>query len=204
MKKKAVKTISIVMSVIAVLGTMYVMVSAYFTTPEINNSRPITTYTTDSDDTAAYGSSSLTSEKGSIPANTKICIYKIGKNTDGEYFAYCSYTNENGNQCAYIPLSSVTNAKMPAMALTARADVNTYRRATGSDADVRISKGDTVYKLATENGRTQVIFGNTENDASGWTMTWILTEDYDSSIKPEAKATITSAFTNVSDFIQNA
>ena len=202
MKKNAVKTISIVMIIIAVLGTMYVMVSASVDSPEISNSRPITAYTL-SDSTTAYSTSSLSSESGTILAGDEICIYKIGKNSNREYFAYCSYTNENCSRYAYIPLSAVTEAKVPAMAYTAREDVVTFRRADDTCSDGSISEGDIVYKLATKGERTQVIFGS-ESDESEWTMTWISTDDYNNSIKPAVKATITTAFTNVSDFVQNA
>lgn len=201
MKKKIAKSISIILVILTVLGSMSIMASAAVSWPK-GNGKPIKVYTISTgNNTKAYSSASLSSKKGTIYASDELYVYKIGKNNNGKYVVYCSYPVSNGRKYAYIPLSVVTTAKAPTAAYTARAALTTYRRASNSATAGNISKGDKVYRLASSGSWTQVLYNiGSASNPSGWRMAWIPTTNYNNYIKPTSK-TSSSNSTSSGDWI---
>lgn len=184
MKKKIAKSISIILVILTVLGSMSIMASAAVSWPK-GNGKPIKVYTISTgNNTKAYSSASLSSKKGTIYASDELYVYKTGKNNNGTYFAYCSYPVSNGRKNAYIPLSAITTAKAPTAVYTAKANLTTYRRSSGSATAGSISSGDRVYRLASKGSRTQVLYNiGSVSNPSGWRMAWVSTNNFNNYIK---------------------
>lgn len=191
MKKKLTKILSIVLVIMTVFSSMAILASAAVSWPSVSNSKPIKAYTISTgNNTKAYSSASLSSQKGTIYASDELHIYKISKNSNGKYVVYCSYPVSNGRKYAYIPLSVITTAKAPTEVYTSRANLTTYRRASNAQTAGSISKGDKVYRLATSGSWTQVLYNlGSAGNPSGWRMAWITTKNYNNYIKPASKDT---------------
>ncbi len=185
MKKNLAKAVSMVLVIITVFSSMCIMASAAVSWPGISSSKPVKAFTISTgNNTTAYSSASLSSKKGTIYASDEIHVYKIGKNNNGKYVAYCSYPVSNGRKYAYIPLSVITNAKAPAASYTSKANLTTYRRASSSATAGSISKGDKVYRLTSSGSWTQVLYNiGSASNPSGWRMAWISTNNFNSYIK---------------------
>lgn len=192
MKKVLIKSMSVILAVITIFGSLSLIASAAVSWPTINTNKPIKTYTISTgNNTTAYSSSSLASKKGTIYASDELYVYNIIKNSNGTYVAYCSYPVSNGRKYAYIPLNVITSAKAPSNSYSSRANLTTYRRANSSATAGSISKGDKVYKLATSGSWTQVLYNiGSASNPSGWRMAWVSTEKYNSYIKSSSSINV--------------
>lgn len=188
MKIKLVKILSVVLVAITVFGSVSILASAAVAWPK-GNGYPIKAYTISTgNNTKAYSSSSFSSKKGVVYASDELYIYKIGKNSKGNHFAYCSYPVSNGRKKAYIPLNVITTATAPTAVYTSRKNLTTYRRANNSLTAGSISKGDKVYRLTSSGSWTQVLYNlGSASNPSGWRMAWITTANYNNYIKPASK-----------------
>ncbi len=173
------KAISLVLAVITIFS-VFTFVSSAASWPSFTKSVPIKAYTISTgNNTTAYSSSSLSSKKGTIYASDELYIEKIGKNSSGTYYAYCSYPISSGRKYAYIPLSVVTKATSPAEKITAKTSATTYRRASTSNKYGSIAAGDVVYKLTTSGNYTQVLYNvGSKSNPTAWKMAWVKTSDY--------------------------
>ncbi|MBE6755667.1 MAG: M23 family metallopeptidase [Ruminococcaceae bacterium] len=178
-KKVSVKVLAIIICMVTVCSMFTISFSAA-SWPSISSGKPIKVYTISTgNNTTAYTSTSLSSKKGTIYASDEVHIYQIGKNSNGKYYAYCSYPISSGRKNAYIPLSVVTKATAPASPITAKTTATTYRRASTSLKAGSISKGDKVYKLAVSGSYTQVLYNiGSASNPSGWRMAWVTTSQY--------------------------
>ncbi len=175
------KVISLVLVVITVLSIFTITTSA-INWPSFSRSVPIKVYTISTgNNTTAYSSTSLNSKKGTIYASDELYIEKIGRNSNGTYYAYGSYPISSGRKYAYIPLSVITKASAPSEKITAATSATTYRRASTSNTYGSIDKGDYVYKLTTSGNYTQVLYNvGSKSNPSAWKMAWVKTSVYNS------------------------
>lgn len=175
------KAVSLVLVVITILS-VFTITSSAINWPNFSRSVPIKSYTISTgNNTTAYSSSSLSSKKGTIYASDEIYIEKIGRNSNGTYYAYGSYPISSGRKYAYIPLSVITKASAPSEKITAKTSATTYRRASTSNTYGSIDKGDYVYKLATSGNYTQVLYNvGSKSNPSAWKMAWVKTSVYNS------------------------
>lgn len=182
MQNKRSLTTRILAVILAVITACSVLVSATAAVqwPGISNSKPLKTYTISTgNNTTAYTSTGLSSKKGTIYAGDELHIYKVGKNSKGVYYAYCSYPISSGRKYAYIPLSVVTKATAPQDRITAKTTATTYRRASTAYKAGSISKNDYVYKMTTSGSYTQVIYNvGSASNPSAWKLAWVTTSDY--------------------------
>ena len=180
-KTISVKVLAIILCMISVCSIFTISFSAA-SWPSISESKPIKVYTISTgNNTTAYTSTSLSSKKGTIYASDEVHIYKIGKNSNGKYYAYCSYPTSSQRKYAYIPLSVVTSATAPGSSVTAKTASTTYRRASTSQTAGSISKGDKVYKLSTSGSYVQVLYNiGSASSPSGWRMAWVTKSQYNS------------------------
>lgn len=198
MKKKIAKILSIVLVIITVFSSVSVLASAAVSWPSVSSSKPLRAYTISTgNNTKAYSSASLSSQKGTIYASDELYIYKISKNSSGKYIVYCSYPVSNGRKYAYIPLSVITTAKAPSASYTSKANLTTYRRASNSQTAGSISKGDKVYRLASSGSWTQVLYNiGSASNPSGWRMAWISNSNFNNYIKNSSSNANVSAAVN--------
>lgn len=196
--RKMKKVISLVLVVITVLS-VFTITSSAISWPSFSRSVPIKVYTISTgNNTTAYSSSSLSSKKGTIYASDEIYIEKIGRNSNGTYYAYGSYPISSGRKYAYIPLSVITKASAPSEKITAKTSATTYRRASTSNTYGSIDKGDYVYKLATSGNYTQVLYNvGSKSNPSAWKMAWVKTSVYNS-MKGTSSSSSTASSASVS------
>ena len=100
-------------------------------------------------------------------ANDLCTINSIG--TDG--WCQVSYPTSSGSFTAYVPLSTFIPGSTSPQSWTAGAKYTAYRRSSGSDTIGSVSSGDTCIKVASENGRTQVMYPVTGQNY--YKMGWI-------------------------------
>lgn len=99
---------------------------------------------------AAYSTSSHY-----IDGASDLCtINSIG--TDG--WCQVSYPTSSGSFTAYVPLSTFIPGSTSVQGWTANGKYTAYRRSGGSDTIGSVSNGDVCVKVASENGRTQVMY----------------------------------------------
>lgn len=87
-------------------------------------------------------------------ANDLCTINSIGN--DG--WCQVSYPTSSGSFTAYVPLSTFIPGSASPQNWTASAKYTAYRRSGGSDTIGSVSSGDACIKVASENGRTQVMY----------------------------------------------
>lgn len=99
---------------------------------------------------AAYSTSSHY-----IDGASDLCtINSIG--TDG--WCQVSYPTSSGSFTAYVPLSTFIPGSASVQGWTANGKYTAYRRSGGSETIGSVSSGDACVKVASENGRTQVMY----------------------------------------------
>ena len=87
-------------------------------------------------------------------ANDLCTINSIGN--DG--WCQVSYPTSSGSFTAYVPLSTFIPGSASPQNWTASAKYTAYRRSSGSNTIGSVSSGDACIKVASENGRTQVMY----------------------------------------------
>lgn len=115
----------------------------------------------------------------------EIYVYKIGKNSYGNMYAYASYpTTTSGRRKVYIPLSVLTNTTAPVTSRTAKSQITTYKKAGGASYGY-VSSNDNILKLGTSGSYTQIIYPitNNKNQITGYKMAFIKTSDYNNKTK---------------------
>lgn len=177
MKKK--RLLIIVLAAIMVLSTTITAYAAV-SWPGISSSKPIKVYTISTgNNTTAYSNSNLNSKIGTIYASDELYVLSIGKNSAGTWYCKLTYPTSKGRKTGYVALSVITKATAPGSQHKATAGVTTYRRASSSLKAGSISKGDTVYKLATSGSYVQVLYNiGSASNPSGWRMAWVTSSDF--------------------------
>lgn len=81
-----------------------------------------------------------------------------------------TYPVSGGTKTGYIDKSAVTSSKINVATTkkTASSKITAYRRSSGNTELGYISKGDVYYEIATQNGRTQVIYPISGGYKMGW------------------------------------
>lgn len=185
LKSSIKKVIVTFLALICTLNVIPAFVNVSAAIPSISTSRYIKGYVLSNyNNTYVYTDSSLTTRGTSNPyrryssatvyANDEIYIYSMN-NT----YCYISYPTSSGRKYGYIRTSSVTSNNYSQNATTCRANITTYKKAGGSRYG-SISKGDTVYTLASSGNYIQIVYPVN----GGYKLGWVTGSDYNNYIKP--------------------
>lgn len=126
-------------------------------TPASGYKLPCKAYARNSGKVTVYNASHAAYSTSShyIDGAKDLCtINSIG--TDG--WCQVSYPTSSGSFTAYVPLSTFIPGSASPQSFTANTKYTAYRRSSGSDTIGSVSNGDACVKVASENGRTQVMY----------------------------------------------
>lgn len=150
----------------------------------INSSKTMKAYTIKTSDTICYTSNTLktrgsvtygASKTAYISGSDELYVSKIGKNSNGKYYAYVSYPIGSKRAKAYIPLSAITANNQNHTKTYATGTVYTSRRAGVSAlTSTYIEKGDVVYLISASGNWYQVLYPT----STGWRLGWITKTNY--------------------------
>lgn len=115
--------------------------------------------------TTVYKTATSTAKYGTIYATDLITINGYSGSR-----LKVTYPVSGGTKTGYIDKSAVTSSKINVATTkkTASSKITAYRRSSGNTELGYISKGDVYYEIATQNGRTQVIYPISGGYKMGW------------------------------------
>ncbi|MCC8072983.1 MAG: hypothetical protein LIO62_02510 [Clostridiales bacterium] len=153
---------------------------------QISSSKVMKTHTITTGKTIPYTSTDLktrgTQNKPSktayISGSDDLYVYKVGTDSKGKLYAKVSYPVGKTRYYAYIPLSAITSSNSTHKKTTATGKASTYLRSNGSggSSSMYITKGDTVYLIATSGSYYQIMYNLSGNKA--WRLAWITKSNY--------------------------
>lgn len=173
---------------------------------KLSSSRsPIKTYIISTSNISCYTSSSL-SVRGTVTAgksNTAYIapsddVYIVQADTKNFKWAKVTYPVGNKRYTAYIALSKLTSNNSSHKKTTASAKVMTYKRANSSTgaSSMYISKGESVYLVATSGSYYQVIYPC----SGGWRMAYVTKSNYDKYLGGHTNSCKTKSSSSVSSY----
>lgn len=172
---KTTKRIVSMLLALATLCSMLLIPSAAASTTAfdlLSSSRYAKTYTLSTRGTATYGASS-----SSYIDNRTDELYLIDVGvSNGKYWAYVSYPTSSKRVYAYIPLSAISNNNGSHAKTTSTGKFNcSLRSGTSLSSSYYVSKGDTVYLVATSGSKYQILY---PTSGSAYRLAWCDASDY--------------------------
>ncbi len=150
---------------------------------QISSSQPMKTYIISTSNIPCYTSSSL-STRGTVTSGKSSTayiapsddVYVISVDTTNFKWAKVTYPVGSKRYTAYIALSKITSNNSSHKKTTATGKVMTYKRANSStgSSSMYISKGETVYLVATSGSYYQVLYPC----QGGWRLAWVTKTNY--------------------------
>lgn len=173
---------------------------------QINSKKVMKVYTIKTSDTICYTSNTLktrgsatygASKTAYISGSDELYVNKIGKNSDGKYYAYVSYPVGAKRLMAYIPLSAITanNGKHTKTYATGKV-YTSIRAGKSASKSTYIEKGDVVYLISTSGNWYQVFYPT----STGWRLGWITKANYNKYCNSKNSSSNNGSSSNTSTF----
>lgn len=198
------------LSVLLVLATLVGMFSVFTVTASaastsaydvLTTSKYAKVYTLSSSGRTTPYTSKYLSTRGSVTYGSSSTAYIDNKTdelylcdvglTNGNYWAYVSYPIGSKRAYAYIPLSAISgNNGSHAKTISSGKFYCSYRKGYSSSSSYYVSKGETVYLLATSGSQYQILY---PISGGKWRIGWCSKGDYDTYCKKQTSATKSSS-----------
>ncbi len=186
---KTTKRILSLLLALAILCSMFLISSSAASTTAfdiLSSSRYAKTYTLSSSGTTIPYTSQSLSTRGTVTYGASSTSY-IDNRTDelylidvgvsnGKYWAYVSYPTSSKRVYAYIPLSAISDNNASHAKTTSTGTFNcSLRSSTSVSSSYYVSKGDTVYLVATSGSKYQILY---PTSGSAYRLAWCNASDY--------------------------
>lgn len=200
--KKLLSVLLAIMTVLTIFSfsTVNAQAATYTAFNQVSSSKPMKTYILSTSNIPCYTSSSLKT-RGTVTAGKSSTAY-IAPSDDvyvvsvDKSFKWVKVTYPVGKKryTAYIALNKITSNNSSHKKTTAAGKVMTYKRANSStgSSSMYISKGETVYLVATSGSYYQVFYPC----SGGWRLAWVTKTNYNKYLAGSSTTTTTTTKTN--------
>lgn len=206
MRGKLLNLITVLVTVMSIFSSMLITASAanYTAFKQISNSKPMKTYILSTSNIPCYTSSTLKT-RGTVTAGKSSTAYIAP--SDDVYIIFVdsklncakvTYPVGKKRYTAYIALNKITSNNSTHKKTTAKAKVMTYKRTNSNSgsSSMYISKGESVYLIATSGSYYQVMYPC----SGGWRLAWVTKTNYNKYLSNQTTTTNTTTVATNSSF----
>ena len=158
------------------LRALSISAEAGVTWPSLSAGQPVLAYTANSGKKYPVYDKAHKQIKGLVLSSSSP-IRIIG--LEGKW-AVIQYSSGGTRKTGYTPLSTFTTAAIPQYRETAQTEAIVYQRNSGSKTAGKITGGSTIYTMASEGSRVQILYSvrNPSGGIRNWQMGWVNRSDH--------------------------